>query len=83
MKIVFTVHTYYPKKDGVSMVTQYLAEGLAQKGHSVIVITKTNEKCPIKEERAGVKIRRLDVNTVHSFNKGNKKEYVKYLLMAI
>ncbi len=30
MKIIFTVNTYYPYKDGVSVVIQYMAEGLAQ-----------------------------------------------------
>ena len=39
MKIVFTVHTYYPNKDGVQYVTQYLAEGLAKLGHDITVIT--------------------------------------------
>lgn len=39
MKIVFTVHTYYPEKNGVQVVTEYLAEGLAKKGHDIHVIT--------------------------------------------
>lgn len=42
MKIVFTTHTYWPRKDGVQYVTQYLAEGLAKQGHKVIVFTPQN-----------------------------------------
>ena len=44
MKIVFTTHTYWPRKDGVQYVTQYLAEGLAKDGHEVIVFTPQNIK---------------------------------------
>ena len=40
MKIVFTTHTYYPEKNGVQVVTEYLAEGLAKKGHEVHIITE-------------------------------------------
>lgn len=39
MKILISVHTYYPDKNGVQMVTQYIAEGLAKK-HEVKVITE-------------------------------------------
>ena len=47
MKIIFTVNTYYPYKDGVSVVTQYLAEGLAQKGHEVLVMTSSCDGAPL------------------------------------
>ena len=35
MKILFVVHSYYPEKDGVSIVTQYMAEGLCERGHEI------------------------------------------------
>ena len=40
MKLLFTVNTYMPKRDGVQFVTKYLAEGLVKKGHSVDLITR-------------------------------------------
>lgn len=39
MRIMFAVATYWPFQDGVSQVTQYLAEGLAARGHEVLVYT--------------------------------------------
>ena len=45
MKIVFAVHTYYPERNGVQAVTQYLAEGLARRQHDVLVITEKKELC--------------------------------------
>ena len=45
LNIVFTAHTYYPNKDGVQMVTQYMAEGLAKLGHNVTVIAPLKKEC--------------------------------------
>ena len=39
MKIVVAVMSYYPHEGGVQTVTKYLAEGLAEKGHEVVVMT--------------------------------------------
>lgn len=39
MKIIISTFTYYPNLDGVQKVTQYQAEGLAQLGHDVSVLT--------------------------------------------
>lgn len=39
MKIFFAVATYWPMQDGVANITGYLAEGLADKGHEVMVLT--------------------------------------------
>jgi glycosyltransferase involved in cell wall biosynthesis len=39
LKIVITTFTYSPNKDGVSEATRSIAEGLASKGHEVIVAT--------------------------------------------
>lgn len=75
MKIIFTVNTYYPYKDGVSVVTQYLAEGLAQKGHEVLVMTSSCEGAPIEEKYHDVKIYRDNIITVHAIHRGNKRDY--------
>ena len=75
MKIIFTVNTYYPYKDGVSVVTQYLAEGLAQKGHEVLVMTSSCDGAPLDEEYHGVKIYRDDIITVHAIHRGDKRKY--------
>lgn len=57
MKIMFLASSYWPAQDGVSQVTQYLAEGLAKK-HEVFVIATRKDYCE-KEERNGVKIERI------------------------
>ena len=57
MKVVFTTHTYWPRKDGVQYVTQYLAEGLVRKGHDVTVFTpQDSSRETITEIHNGVKI---------------------------
>lgn len=82
MRILFTVHSYYPNQDGVQFVTKYLAEGLAEKGNSVTVITYFYpDKTKIKEEFLnGVSILRWDATTVHTIHKGDKAGYQKYIL---
>ena len=73
MKIVFTVHSYYPNKDGVQAVTRYLAEGLASRGHNVCVITHEIEGEPTYERKNNVDIIRVNAVTIHTFNHGDKK----------
>lgn len=80
MKIVFTVNTYYPYKDGVSVVTQYLAEGLAQNGHDVTVFTSAYDGAPDEDEHLGVKINRDNIKTVHAIHRGNKREYQQKMI---
>ena len=79
MKIVFTVYTYYPMKDGVSSVTTYLAEGLAKKGHDVTVVTPVygNEREEVHHE---VKIKRVDIYNIHAIYRGNKVAYRKLIM---
>lgn len=77
MKIVFTVHTYYPNKDGVQYVTQYLAEGLAKLGHDITVITSWKRKEKECEIHNGVKIVRLYLKAKYSILVDGKKEYCK------
>lgn len=57
MKIMFLASSYWPAQDGVSQVTQYLAEGLAKK-HEVFVIA-TRKNYSEAEERNHVRIMRI------------------------
>lgn len=75
MNIIFTVATYYPKTDGVQLVTQYQAEGLVKRGHKVTVITSKLNGSPDCEVHNGVKILRVDAYNFYYWHKGNKKEY--------
>jgi len=81
MKVLITVKTYWPEINGVQNVTQYQAEGLAERGHDVTVITSDCKgKFQLKEIHNNVKIIRLpiyDKNTVHH---GNKKKFQKLIL---
>lgn len=60
MKIMFLVGSYWPAQDGVSQVTQYLAEGLAKK-HEVFVLAQRKPSMEKQEEHIGVKIERIYV----------------------
>lgn len=80
MKIVFTVHTYYPEKNGVQVVTEYLAEGLAKKGHDIHVITSIVSGEKKETVYNDVNIIRVNAQVVHTFNVGDKREYQELLL---
>ena len=82
MKILFTVHTYYPNKDGVQFVTEYLAEGLVKRGHQVDVLTYMYpDRTTVKSEtHNGVNIIRWEAKTVHTFHKGDKVGYQQYII---
>lgn len=78
MKVIFTVHSYYPMKDGVSTVTTYMAEGLAKKGHEVIVVTPGYRNAK-EEEHNGVTIRRVEIYNIHTIYRGDKVAYQKMM----
>ncbi len=65
MKIMFAVATYWPSLDGVAVITKYLAEGLAKKGHEVLVFTSERNDEPERLKAAevynGVQIERMRV----------------------
>ena len=63
MKIVVAVMSYYPHEGGVQTVTKYLAEGLAEKGHEVVVMTVRSAGDVREESYRGVKIKRYDVGS--------------------
>ena len=84
MNIIFTVHTYWPNKDGVQYVTQYLAEGLAKKGHYITVFVSVKNKEDIGEEvYNGVRIIRVYLYARYSvFVKGKNKFVKRFLFEA-
>lgn len=76
-----TVHTYWPQKDGVQYVTQYLAEGLAKKKNDVTIVTSVNNKEREGEEsHNGVRIIRVYLKTRYSVFVAGKKEYRQKIL---
>lgn len=86
MKILFAVHTYYPDKNGVQMVTEYIAEGVA-KQHDVEMLVGISAskkesigRYPKYEEHNGVKIHRIhaELSNNHIFI-GDKKEYISQI----
>ena len=82
MRIMFAVPCYWPSQDGVTIITSYLAEGLAAKGHEVFVLTSAGDggrqSLPEEDNHAGVKIRRMRVHTRWPlFIKGRDKKSTK------
>lgn len=65
MKIMFAAPTYWPSQEGVAHVTKYLAEGLANKGHEILVFTSSGngglDPLPKQEIHEKVKIERMRV----------------------
>lgn len=78
MKILISVHTYYPDKNGVQMVTQYIAEGLAKK-HEVKVITELKENYLRKEIYNNVSIERIKINSFDGKFTGEKNKYLSFI----
>ena len=66
MKILFVVNSYYPGKDGVSIVTQYMAEGLCERGHEIKVITEKRDDLSDTDSYRNVSIERI-----HVYKEGN------------
>lgn len=67
MRIMIAVPSYWPSQDGVTNITSYLAEGLAEKGHDLFVLTSAGngglQELPEEEKHAGVKIVRMRIHT--------------------
>lgn len=65
MKIMFAVPSYWPSQDGVACITKYLAEGLAKRGHEVLIYTSAGngglQILPEHECYEGVSIERTRV----------------------
>lgn len=65
MRVMFSVPSYWPSQDGVANITGYLAEGLAARGHDVLIYTSMGngglQELPENEHHAGVNIERIRV----------------------
>lgn len=65
MRIMFAVPSYWPSQDGVAFITKYLAEGLAERNHEVLIYTSAGngglQVLPEKECHGGVSIERTRV----------------------
>lgn len=89
MRILFAVPCYWPSQDGVTIITSYLAEGLAEKGHEVSVVTSAGngglQVLPEKETHEGVEITRMRIYTRWPLKirgrdrKSTRKEYLRYV----
>ena len=87
MRIMFAVPCYWPSQDGVTIITSYLAQGLAARGHEVFVLASAGngglQKLPERDEHEGVKIARMRIYTRWPLlirgrdKKSTKKEYRK------
>lgn len=80
MDILITSGSYYPRKDGVSIVTQYQAEGLVRMGHKVTVITGEQNKTKETETHNHVKIIRIRAFAEWMLPFGEKKRYQMLVL---
>lgn len=78
MRIVIAVHTYHPDKNGVQIVTQYIAEGLAE-NNQVMVITEKKPNTSEKETLNQVQINRIDVKTKGHHFSGDRRRYYRLL----
>lgn len=76
MRILFSVHTYLPDQNGVQNVTTYLAEGLANKGCEVHVITGNKNGRVETEVINGVVIHRIEAKTTMFSYSGDKEKYI-------
>ena len=82
MRIMFAVPCYWPSQDGVTIITSYLAGGLATKGHEVFVLTSAGngglQKLPEEDVHEDVKITRMRIHTRWPlFIKGRDKKSTK------
>jgi glycosyltransferase involved in cell wall biosynthesis len=62
------------------MVNQYMAEGLAELGHEVTVVTCFRPETEKQENHNKVNIVRFKVDCFLKYNYGEKREYQKYVL---
>ncbi len=68
MRILITGCTYFPSRNGQSIFTINLAEGLAAQGNKVLVVIPTRDGQPKEYQRNEVDIREipsLDLGRIH------------------
>lgn len=59
MKIAIVCQSYPPMVSGSALVIQRLAEGIADRGHSVLIITASDQRFAYTEDFFDLKILRL------------------------
>jgi len=59
MNIAYVCQSYPPMVSGAALVIQRLAEGIADRGHSVMVLTASDQRFGYTEDFTGLKIFRL------------------------
>ncbi|MGA8711058.1 MAG: glycosyltransferase family 4 protein [Thermoplasmata archaeon] len=67
MRIVLPVLRYLPALGGATRHVQLLAEGFAQRGHAVTVVTQSEPNTPTEETIGGVRVFRLGMRRVAGF----------------
>lgn len=80
MNILIAACSYYPSIDGVSIVTQYQAEGLAKLGHKITVVTGEKSASKKEEIHNGIRIFRVGAYDEWMVHFGNKIQYRKMIL---
>lgn len=78
MNILFAVHTYAPEANGVQMVTKYMAEGLADAGHTVTVLTD-RKGYSARENLSGVEVIRERMSDVDISDDIKHQNYLKVI----
>lgn len=56
MRVLIATQTYFPTTNGQAVFAANLAEGLARRGHEVVVVTPGDELHSYSEERNGVRV---------------------------
>jgi D-inositol-3-phosphate glycosyltransferase len=64
VRVLLVTANYRPSVGGIERFVEILAEGLAERGHDVTVVTGRHRGGPIVEERAGVRVVRLRASDV-------------------
>lgn len=59
MRFLHLAPGYAPYKGGMPQAAQMAAEGLAHRGHEVVVVTPVHRDAPVVEEMNGVQVRRI------------------------
>ncbi|HSB91098.1 MAG TPA: glycosyltransferase [Anaerolineales bacterium] len=59
MRIAFLCQSYPPMVSGVAMAVSHMAQGLADRGHSVLVLTASDRQEPYTTEDGGLRVDRL------------------------
>lgn len=59
MRIAMVCQSYPPMVSGIAVAVRHLAEGLAGRGHEVLVLSASDRRDPYSEDRNGVQLVRL------------------------